>query len=175
MPEELDLGENLPFGTLAELKISDCGWLTRLLPTLEAEQLRDLEVLEIIGCGVGSLHEVGHWAGTLRELTVWPGAGVVADIGSLPSLPKLESLFCIDARGSLAPLRGMPALRNVTLGAVEPIDLTPLRDLKNLERLELYGSTLFDPSPLMGREDLTIHLNEDGRVHPGPVPHGPLR
>ncbi|GAB2828124.1 NACHT domain-containing protein [Actinoallomurus bryophytorum] len=168
VPEELDLDENLPRHSLTKLKIINCDWLTRLLPALEAEQLRDLEVLEMIGCGPRSLHELSRWAGTLRELAIWPAA--VSDIGSLPPLPELQDLFCIDVRGSLAPLREMPALRRLTLGAVEPIDLTPLQDLKRLERLELYGSTLFDHSPLMGREGLTIHLNEDGRIRGATVP-----
>ena len=165
VPEPSGLAGCLPPHPLRALKLVACDWLTRLVPTLGAEQLRELQTLEFLGCRLGSLHELDRWAATLRELIIWSdsGAGVAADVGSLPALPRLESLFCVEVRGSLAPLRRMPALRHLTLGVVEPMDLTPLRDLERLERLELYGGTPFDLAPLAGREGLTIGRFEGAR------------
>ncbi|GLY88518.1 NACHT domain-containing protein [Actinoallomurus iriomotensis] len=173
VPERLDLDENLPDHGLKELHLFDCAWLTRLLPTLGADQLRGLEVLSINGCPLSSLHELERWAGAIEELRVWPGEGHEVNVTSLPELPKLTRLDCIPACGSLAAVRRAPALRHLTLGISGAVDLAPLGELAQLESLALLGQGSFDLSPLADNERLTILVNGTPVVPQNPDPAGP--
>lgn len=164
VPADIDLPAVLPPHPLLELVLEDNAWLRRLRPTLDVDQFRDLRGLQIINCGLDSLHELGHWAATLRTLTVWSDERRVIDLESLPELPLLEQLVYADVEGPLTPLRRAPELRHLTLRPAGPPDLTPLRDLPYLTVLVLHGDGPFDLSPLSGRTGLQIHIVD--RVKP---------
>ena len=162
VPGDLELGEVLPPQRLERLAVSGCAWLRRLRPELDAAQLRSLTSLEITGCGLTSLRELSHWAGTLTELTVWSNNDGLTDLASLPALPELEILSYAGSGGSLEPLLGSPKLRRISLWTAMRPDLTPLRDLAWLEYLDLCGHGTFDLSPLAGNRRLIIRVREPG-------------
>lgn len=154
---EIPLATALPSQRLTAFQAWYCENLTSLVPLAQTPQLAELSKLWLASVPLENLAELGVWANTLTELTLWgPRAG--AALASIPELPRLEFLGADWDGQDLAPLRRLPALHRLILESNTILDLSPLRDLAELGDLELRGAPKCDLRPFAGRKGLTIEV-----------------
>ncbi len=135
---------------LYDLRLHDLEGLENISALAE---LPHLETLFLRPIPAGQLEVIGQLTG-LKSLFLWHSDGMT-DLTALSNLHELHLLFVHQTDlASLAGVENMPALQGLTVISGQPLALTPLGTLAELNWLDLAQANIEDWTPLAGLASL---------------------